>query len=407
MHRNHQKVAVLGAGIQGVCAALELASRGVAVDLFDRAEEPLGGASRWNEGKLHLGFIYAKDAAMRTGGRMIEGSLAFGDFLSRWMSAAELEDACSEPFDYLVHRGSMLDPAQVRHHFEAVAAEYLGLRDAMNGNYLGDRSRFVFESLAPGEWRRHHDSEQVRAAFRTCERALDPHRVRDLLIAALQDEERIQFCPRTTIRSVRRREPSAGYDLITAAGDHQAYDHVVNALWGGRLAVDASLGLSPARPWFWRYKLAIHIQGARGALPSSTTVLVGLYGDMVHFGEGRLYLSWYPACRLGSSTESVPPDWQAEVTDELRARVLRDTLAELTRITPRLTDLDLSTAEVRVEGGLIFTWGASDIDDPDSELHQRFDIGVTTTGHYHSIDTGKYCMAPLFARQVSDRIATQ
>ena len=48
-------VAVLGAGIMGCSAALCLARRGARVTLLDAAPRPCVGASRWNEGKIHLG----------------------------------------------------------------------------------------------------------------------------------------------------------------------------------------------------------------------------------------------------------------------------------------------------------------------------------------------------------------
>ncbi|MGH9386974.1 MAG: FAD-dependent oxidoreductase [Vicinamibacterales bacterium] len=45
------RVAVLGAGFQGVCAALELAARGVDVDLYDRRNTCITEAGGHNEGK--------------------------------------------------------------------------------------------------------------------------------------------------------------------------------------------------------------------------------------------------------------------------------------------------------------------------------------------------------------------
>jgi hypothetical protein len=64
-----------------------------------------------------------------------------------------------------------------------------------------------------------------------------------------------------------------------------------------------------------------------------------------------------------------------------------------------VTDLSM------VDGGAVVSWGDTDVDDPASEVHQRFDIGVNSTDGYHSIDTGKYSVAPYFAMQVADRIA--
>ena len=57
----------------------------------------------------------------------------------------------------------------------------------------------------------------------------------------------------------------------------------------------------------------------------------------------------------------------------------------------------------QISGGVIFAWGDRDIDDPSSELHQRYDIGPKSWGRYHSVDTGKLTMAPLFGKQVADQ----
>ena len=51
----------------------------------------------------------------------------------------------------------------------------------------------------------------------------------------------------------------------------------------------------------------------------------------------------------------------------------------------------------KVDAGAIFSWGETDIDDPRSEIHERFDVGVHAYDGYFSIDTGKFTTAPLFA----------
>jgi hypothetical protein len=61
--------------------------------------------------------------------------------------------------------------------------------------------------------------------------------------------------------------------------------------------------------------------------------------------------------------------------------------------------------DVTVKGGVIVAWGATDIYDPASELHRRFEIGVTSTGGFHSVDPGKLTMAPYFADICAARIA--
>ena len=57
------KVGVLGGGLQGCTVALALAERGAKVTIFDRNEALLTGVAIANEGKIHLGYMYAGDRA--------------------------------------------------------------------------------------------------------------------------------------------------------------------------------------------------------------------------------------------------------------------------------------------------------------------------------------------------------
>ena len=59
-------IAIIGAGLAGCCAALELARRGHRVTLIEQDGVPMNRASLLNEGKIHLGLIYANDRTMET-----------------------------------------------------------------------------------------------------------------------------------------------------------------------------------------------------------------------------------------------------------------------------------------------------------------------------------------------------
>ncbi|HEY7765938.1 MAG TPA: FAD-dependent oxidoreductase, partial [Aestuariivirgaceae bacterium] len=101
-------IAVLGAGILGSLTALELASRGQQVVLFERNEEALTEASLINEGKIHRGFVYAADFSFRTAKVMLDGAQNFETTLSKFVPAAALAALRTEPFEYVVHNESML-----------------------------------------------------------------------------------------------------------------------------------------------------------------------------------------------------------------------------------------------------------------------------------------------------------
>lgn len=393
---------MLGAGFQGVCVALELARRGCHVDLYDAAARPITRAGLVNEGKIHLGFVYANEESRRTADRMIEGALAFGDLIARWCGADALDGMLSSPFLYGVHRDSMVEVAQVERHFDHVADRVRGRR------YLGSRLDVPYRRLDARETAASFDGEQVIAAFRTGERSVHVGRLADRLRAALEAEPRISVLPGSRILSA---EPDDGMVALSVrtAGDHvrrERYPQAVNCLWEDRRRVDRCFGLPPEGPCLYRFKIGVTLDLARPLpdLPSATLVL-GRFGDSVSFGGTSLFLSWYPACMIGRSQELAPPDWAAALDDATRDRVAAATLDALGGMLPALRALDpRDILRRRVAGGVIVAQGDTDIDDPDSALHSRFEIGVRSQGGYHTVETGKYTTAPLFAVEAADRV---
>lgn len=84
-HRVPGRIAVLGAGLQGACLALELAARGARVDLYERNGRCVDEASAHNEGKIHLGYVYAQDRSFDTARLMATGAICFETLLRRWL----------------------------------------------------------------------------------------------------------------------------------------------------------------------------------------------------------------------------------------------------------------------------------------------------------------------------------
>jgi len=400
------RVAVIGAGIQGICAALELARRGCTVDLYEKDPAPISRASRWNEGKVHLGFVYARDETQKTAQMAQRGAFSFWELLGRWIDTHGLESALSEPFIYAVHRDSVLDVESVEAHLRRVVADARLTRDQAGGTYLGDREPFVVERLSQSELEQHLSADMVAGAFRTAERSIDPGVVADALTTAISAESRVELAVSSAVTAIEHLD-NGQFRLRIADHEpvHDEYRVIVNASWEDRLRLDATSGLSTDRPRLFRYKLALHGKSPKslGDLPSVTTV-AGPFGDVVRFPNDGFYLSWYPSCMIGSSTDLSPPDFAASLNATRRASVLDETVSALQTLVPQLAAIDLDGSSITVDGGFIFTWGATDITDPSSELHQRSDIGVHSDRNYHSIDTGKYGMAPVFAVEVADRI---
>lgn len=393
------RVAVLGGGIQGTCVAMELVSRGVTVELIEAESAVMSGASRHNEGKIHLGYIYANDRSMRTAGLQMRGAAAFQPLMQRWLGARFSDVPISTMFDYAVHENSLLTPGELAETYQEISRRVREIIEP--GSYLGVEDPHVVDRIEAGK--PEYYGAPIEAAFSTREVAVDPDALADLMVSSI-GEAPVQLHLNETVRSIDLDDRKVELQGPEGTTRHLGpYDHIVNATWGGRPAIDASIGMYPTRPWSFRMKYF-----TRCALPGdrevrSTSIVLGGFGDVVNYRTGELYISWYPAARRGWSTELSPPQWPTRPSRTQANLIASSMLDGISPVVPVLGSLRLDEP-FDVRGGIIYAFGATDVDDPTSQLHERFDVGTTSKGRYHSIDTGKYTTAPLFAVQAADRV---
>ena len=397
------RVGVIGGGIQGCCIALELVNRGVKVDLIEKRPRLMDAASRHSEGKIHLGFVYANDPSLRTAELMVEAAMKFARYMRRWLGPAFDTIPVSTPFEYLVHRASLVAPDVLEDIYQAISQ-----RIASRGNpraYFGIEDSHRITRASRREVSERYGPE-ADAVFSTREVAVDPDAVADLMTKVVMDTAPISVMLNTEVRSV----DSSARKLVATRSDAETvmlgpYDHVVNCSWEGRPGIDATVGIHPPAPWSFRMKYFVRAAGATNRDPiPSVTIVLGPFGDVVDYGVGDYYLSWYPTGRRGWSSDIKPPDWPSRAPPDDGALIKSETFGELSRILPRLEErFDPTLSEVR--GGIIYALGKTDVDDPMSRLHQRSAVGIVSQdGWYHTVDTGKYTTAPLFAMKAADSI---
>jgi hypothetical protein len=333
---------------------------------------------------------------------MIRGALAFSPVINRLLGQ---HAACqlSKPFHYAVHRESQMTPDDYARYLAAVQDEIDVASCARQQAYFGielSRPR----PLTASQLDETFDTATVAAAFQTAEVAVDSMLLCEALGARVTAEPNITLRLAHTVLEVT--DYDGGYvvrtKLSTEALPPEPFDHVVNALWDGRFAIDEQRGINPPRPWLHRLKYGVRV-GAPDMTVSATIVL-GPFGDTVAYANGTCYGSWYPVCMRASSSSIAPPPI-VPLTRAERDDLYNQTVRALQAIVPAMgcaQNVDMERVDLR--RGIITALARTDIDDPDSELHARYDIGVFSSGGYHSVDPGKFTLAPYFATVCADRI---
>ncbi len=421
-----RRVAVLGAGIMGGSTALHLARLGVPVTVFDHEDAPFRGASRWNEGKIHLGFLYAADPSLDTARAVLPGGLEFKDQVEA-LTAIALGPFTTPGDDlYLVHRDSVTSPQAVSRYFAAVAELVRSHPEAHR--YLTAASRRGVEPLSSAELCDLADPSVVVAGFRVPERSVNTNRVADAFVDALDGEPLVELrlgrhvtgvAPagagqdRWLVRTTDRRAGDARADDDARAGDARdggaragdgPFDAVVNALWEGRPRVDRSVGHRPDAAEHHRYRVSLFVRTATALESPSAVLAVGAFGDVKSYSERDFYLSWYPTGLLARA-EAVDPPPVPVLSDGERQRIVTEVFASLGRVLPWVHGIERAASEVRVEGGWVYSQGGGSLDDPVAAVHRRNRLGVTRLGSYFSVDTGKYSVAPTLAARLARAVA--
>jgi glycine/D-amino acid oxidase-like deaminating enzyme len=400
-------IAILGAGLTGCGAALELAERGERVVLFERRERPMPETSRWNEGKLHLGLIFANDPSGRTAIQLIDAAIAFSRVLSRWVDLGDWQRLVSPPMEYCVASDSLLSVGEIEAHFRKVEKHLLERSGSSAGGYPLWEGEPLFERAAiEGAG---YDPERVAARFVTRERCVDTFAVASAIEAAVLAHPRIEFRPQATVLSVRDSGANAFEVRFRRDREHGeiGFTAVINALWANRMLVDARHGAVPVQRWMNRFKVGVHaVSDPETAGLPTVTFMLGPYGDTVQYPSGRFYFTWYPSAMFGWSDHAEYIDWERRLAGIDKSAVAEEMIGGLSSFIPACkSQLKSAGKDWIVDGGPIFAWGESDIDDVHSRLHQRHEIGIHQDGKYLSIDTGKYTCGPLFALEAAERIS--
>jgi hypothetical protein len=400
---SERRIAVLGAGILGCSTALLLARSGCSVTLFDAAPQPFSGASRWNEGKIHLGFLYAGDPSLATARRILPGGLAFKPLVEGLLGCSISEAMTQTDDTYLIHKQSVASVDSVGRYFAEVVQ--LIQADPAAGDYLVDLRQCQVKGLSDSELRGMTNADSILGGFQVPERSVSTNWLADRYLEALKGGDQIATCMGARVTDLRSL--GGGYEgpwqVHTAARTFEPFDCVVNAMWEGRIGLDARIGLHPPAGWTHRYRLSLF---ARTDVPldaPSAVVSVGPFGDLKNYTGRDFYLSWYPAGLMAEGCELDPPAI-SDLGEQERGLIIESIISNLAQYIPAARTIVQRATQLTLGGGWVFAMGRGSLDDPNSTLHRRDRIGIQREGTYYSVDTGKYSIAPWLAKQIAESI---
>lgn len=399
MKEHQQSIAVIGGGITGCVAALSLADLGHRVCLFERGRSVMGGASLVNEGKIHLGFVYVNDPSLRSLDVMVESAVVFRSILERWIKPDDFDALVSKSFEYIVPNDTQVSPEEISSKFKLIEEKIRAAEQRHGTSYLGMPREEIWSrsSMVPDTF----NSEEIKAHYHTLERSVDTQGIAALLSQSVEAHNNIELHLERSIVKIYQEKNSWVLDGVKeeTVESFRPFDFVINAAWDGRPPLDAQVFGPDKGKWFHRYKSALNLIPPSVENLPNFTAIIGAYGDMIAYPSGRVYLSYYPVGMLSSSRniEGV----ETRYSDARKYDVAVNTLSGLSRFVPSIERV-FASCEIKAEqvvGGIIMARGVSDINDSNSELHQRHRIGIQKKEGYLSIDTGKYTCGPALAEQ--------
>lgn len=395
---------VIGAGLTGSGIALELARNNKSVVLLEQDENPFNRASLRNEGKIHLGLIYAADLTGQTGVLQLKGALQFYSILKSWIGDRINNIEISAPFTYLIENSSLVGEEHLSRHYENLEQAYRGLlAEDPQLSYLGGRPSWLARSTELEQLGSTFKTSRFKGAFATNEKAVNTDHLAEEITIALKGSKQINLqCGVKVIDIVEEKNTYKIFCEVKNRSEMLVVEAnmVFNASWDQRLILDRSVGIEPSAGWVHRLKYRVI-----AALPSdveysqSATIVLGAFGDVV-IRDKTAYLSWYPVGMRGWSHDVAPPkEWDYVCsragTDAESLSIGNEILAKTIEWYPKLAGSKILT----VDAGAIFAYGKSDVNEIGSQLHDRSHIGVFRNKNYFSVDPGKLTTAPMFAVQ--------
>ena len=144
----------------------------------------------------------------RTARLMARGALMFDRALHRWLETSIASIGVSPPFDYVVHRDSLLDRERLIAHFTQVTDYVKSIAADRGLTYLGEDARAISYRISPNDGEI-YDPAVAAMVIATTERSVNTEALAQALARRVADDAHINFLPRSEVRGVKRNGQNA------------------------------------------------------------------------------------------------------------------------------------------------------------------------------------------------------
>lgn len=369
----------------GCLAAIAFTRRGKRVTLFERCPTLMSRASRGNEGKIHLGFTYGLDQTGATRDVMLRYGSRFEQELGDLIKIDAEQLFLHRRQYYAVHRDSMLSDEGVAAHMAALSSA-LPARDGAPVRRLTSEERDA--SFSP----------LIRDVYEVAESSINC----DVLVRSVR--EALAANPDITVITeahVTRIDDGARPEIVGPSGESLgAFDLVINAAWEGMPLLENEAS-APLPDYCLRIKVGFIAEVPEGLPAMPVTVTYGSFGDVVPRPGNTAYMSWYPACLVGFTTDlNRAHEWYETAIAQFDfEQAYARSCEAFSRLLPGFRAAPTPLERI---SGPILAIAKTDIPDRKSQLHDRTHFGFHRRGNVIAIDTGKLTCGPLLAQELME-----
>lgn len=409
---SNQNIVILGAGVAGSLGALNLADKGIKVDLVEKKDELMGATSRINPGRWGLGFHYENQ---ETALAYLHASIEFGKVYppSKFAIGRDKPGGYLQRGRYFVVKNlpeqgipSLFPKERVLATYEAIKQEYKRLCELDPSNMIFGDPEKIYRILDPSEYKNDVNMDIVDIGIETGECLLDVEFFRKHLIEKLRNNKNIRIHTNHTATQFDYDSESDKYVVTCSTAETKTLhkqvitqiitqkkfkaDFVVNATWEFVEQVTQMAGLINGIPKDGRtnrLKVLAEVQ-----LPESLRYMNSMFFCMgphcmfSNMGDGRALMSYAPNTNVDMSNNVyVPPEIQlftkeglTEIEESLKRQILekhqfgQKIIEGVAKYIPEMANAAL----MDLRFGIVKTTGTVDIFDPTSPFHFRNYSGV-------------------------------